>query len=170
MSEVIPSQGHEFFMAEAIKEALKADKLNEVPVGAVVVLNGKIIGRGFNQPISSNDPTAHAEVMALRDAANKIENYRLVGADLYVTIEPCTMCCGAIIHSRINTLVYGATEPKAGVAQSQQLIFSEPYFNHSVKVIPSVLAEECSQVMQAFFKRRREEKKEEKRKAKKSQL
>jgi tRNA(adenine34) deaminase len=170
MSEISLSQGHEFFMAEAIKEALKADQLNEVPVGAVVVLDGEVIGRGFNQPISANDPTAHAEVMALRDAAQKIENYRLVNADLYVTIEPCTMCCGAVIHSRIRTLVYGATEPKAGVAQSQQTIFSEPYFNHSVTVIPGVLAEECSQVMQAFFKRRREEKKEEKRQAKKSQL
>jgi len=170
MSEINPANVHDIFMAEAIKEALKADQLNEVPVGAVVVLNGEVIGRGFNQPISANDPTAHAEVMALRDAANKVQNYRLVDADLYVTIEPCTMCCGAIIHSRINTLVYGAAEPKAGVAQSQQSIFSEPYFNHSVKVIPNVLAEECSQVMQAFFKRRREEKKEEKRKAKKSQL
>lgn len=170
MSEITLSQGHEFFMAEAIKEALKADQLNEVPVGAVVVLDGEVIGRGFNQPISANDPTAHAEVMALRDAAQKIENYRLVNADLYVTIEPCTMCCGAVIHSRIRTLVYGATEPKAGVAQSQQAIFSEPYFNHAVKVIPGVLADKCSQVMQAFFKRRREEKKEEKRQAKKSQL
>lgn len=151
---------HEIFMAEAIQEALKADKLNEVPVGAVVVLDGQIIGRGFNQPISSNDPTAHAEVMALRDAAKHVANYRLVDADLYVTIEPCTMCSGAIVHSRIRTLIYGAAEPKAGVVQSQQSIFTEPYFNHVVSVISGVLAEECSAVMQAFFKRRREEKKQ----------
>jgi len=154
---------HEIFMAEAIQEALKADKLNEVPVGAVVVLDGQIIGRGFNQPISSNDPTAHAEVMALRDAAKHVANYRLVDADLYVTIEPCTMCSGAIVHSRIRTLIYGAAEPKAGVVQSQQSIFTEPYFNHVVSVISGVLAEECSAVMQAFFKRRREEKKQIKR-------
>jgi len=154
---------HEIFMAEAIQEALKADKLNEVPVGAVVVLDGQIIGRGFNQPISSNDPTAHAEVMALRDAAKHVANYRLVDADLYVTIEPCTMCSGAIVHSRIRTLIYGAAEPKAGVVPSQQSIFTEPYFNHVVSVISGVLAEECSAVMQAFFKRRREEKKQIKR-------
>lgn len=148
-------------MAEALKEAIKADQLNEVPVGAVVVLNGEIVGRGFNQPISAQDPTAHAEVMALRDAAKTVQNYRLVEADLYVTIEPCTMCAGAMIHARVRRLIYGAAEPKSGVAQSQQRIFLEPYFNHMIEVIPNVLSEECTQVMQAFFKRRREEKKAE---------
>jgi tRNA(adenine34) deaminase len=150
---------HEYFMAQAIEEALKASALNEVPVGAVVVLNGKIIGRGFNQPISSNDPSAHAEVMALRNAGSNLNNYRIVGADLYVTIEPCTMCAGAIIHSRVKRVVFGAIEPKSGVVVSQQAIFEQPYFNHEIEVIPNVLEAQCTEVMQAFFKRRRMEKK-----------
>jgi tRNA(adenine34) deaminase len=150
---------HEAFMKEAIAQAKLADAKNEVPVGAVVVLDGKVIGRGFNQPISSNDPTAHAEVMALRDAAAYVQNYRLVNADLYVTIEPCTMCAGAIVHGRVRRVIYGASEPKAGVVHSQQYIFQEPYFNHSVEVLSGVLAQECSDVMQVFFQRRREEKK-----------
>ena len=150
---------HEDFMKEAIAQAKLADAKNEVPVGAVVVLDGKVIGRGFNQPILSHDPTAHAEVMALREAAAYVQNYRLVNADLYVTIEPCTMCAGAIVHGRVRRVIYGAGEPKAGVVHSQQNIFQEPYFNHSVEVLSGVLAQECSDVMQAFFQRRREEKK-----------
>ncbi|WP_283788144.1 tRNA adenosine(34) deaminase TadA [Bermanella sp. WJH001] len=150
---------HEAFMKEAIAQAVLGDAKNEVPVGAVVVLDGKIIGRGFNQPISSNDPCAHAEVVALRDAACSLQNYRLVNADLYVTIEPCTMCAGAIVHGRIRRVIYGASEPKAGVVHSQQNIFQESYFNHRVEVLSGVLAQECSDVMQAFFQRRREEKK-----------
>ena len=150
---------HERFMQEALKEALKADALNEVPVGAVVVLNGEVIGRGFNQPISSQDPTAHAEMMALRDAAKHVSNYRIVDADLYVTIEPCTMCSGAIVHSRVQRVIFGATEPKAGVVVSQKNIFDEPYLNHGAEVLGGVLAEECTEVMQNFFKRRRKEKK-----------
>lgn len=150
---------HEQFMTEAIAQAKLADASNEVPVGAVVVLDGQIIGRGFNQPISSQDPTAHAEVMALRDAAKNLNNYRLVDADLYVTIEPCTMCAGAIVHGRIKRVIYGAVEPKAGVVHSQQHIFKEPYFNHTVEVLAGVLAQQCSEVMQAFFQRRRDEKK-----------
>lgn len=153
-------------MAEAILEAKKADALNEVPVGAIVVLDGKIIGRGFNQPITSHDPSAHAEIIALRDAAKNIQNYRLANATMYVTIEPCTMCCGAMVHSRVSTLVYGATEPKAGVAQSQEAIFEKPYFNHKLEVVGGVLADECTEVIQAFFKRRREEKKAAKQSAK----
>ena len=150
------------FMAQAIIEAQKADVKNEVPVGAVVVLDGEVIGRGFNQPISSCDPCAHAEVLALRDAAKNIQNYRLSDATLYVTIEPCTMCAGAIIHSRVAKLVYGATEPKSGVVQSQEQIFEKPYFNHQLEVVGGVMAEECTAVIQTFFKRRREEKKAEK--------
>lgn len=161
------AQQHEQFMAEAIKEALKADQRNEVPVGAVVVLNGQVIGRGFNQPISGCDPTAHAEVMALRDAAQNIQNYRLVDATLYVTIEPCTMCAGAIVHSRVKQVVYGASEPKAGVVESQEQLFSKPYFNHQLDVVSGVMEKECTDVIQAFFKRRREEKKAEKQEAKK---
>ncbi len=150
---------HEQFMTQAIAQAKLADAKNEVPVGAVVVLNGEVIGRGFNQPISSQDPTAHAEVVALRDAAQHIQNYRLVDADLYVTIEPCTMCAGAVVHSRVKRVIYGASEPKAGVVHSQQNIFKEPYFNHTVEVLSGVLAQQCSDVMQAFFQRRRDEKK-----------
>lgn len=150
---------HQEFMREAIAQAKLANEKNEVPVGAIVVLNGEIVGRGFNQSISSNDPTAHAEILALRDAAKHINNYRLVGADLYVTIEPCTMCAGAMVHGRVKRIIYGASEPKAGVVHSQQNIFKEPYFNHNIEVLSGVLAEECSAVMQAFFKRRREEKK-----------
>lgn len=157
---------HESFMAEAIKEALKADLKNEVPVGAVVVLNGEVIGRGHNQPITANDPTAHAEVMALRDAATNLKNYRLSDATLYVTIEPCTMCAGAMVHSRVKQVVYGATEPKAGVALSQEQIFEKPYFNHQVEVVAGVMADECTAAIQAFFKRRREEKKQAKREMK----
>lgn len=153
---------HETHMAQAIIEAQKADAKNEVPVGAVVVLDGEVIGRGFNQPISSSDPCAHAEVIALRDAAKNIQNYRLADATLYVTIEPCTMCAGAIVHSRVAKLVYGATEPKAGVVESQEVIFEKPYFNHQLEVEAGVMAEECTGVIQAFFKRRREEKKAEK--------
>jgi tRNA(adenine34) deaminase len=150
---------HEQFMHEAIAQAKLADAKNEVPVGAVVVLDGEIIGRGFNQPISSHDPTAHAEIVALRDAAKQVENYRLVNADLYVTIEPCTMCAGAIVHGRVKRVIYGASEPKAGVVHSQQNIFKEPYFNHSVEVLSGVLAQECMDVVQTFFQRRRNEKK-----------
>ena len=149
----------EQFMQAAIEQAKLADKKNEVPVGAVVVLDGQIIGRGFNQPISACDPSAHAEVMALRDAAKHIQNYRLINADLYVTVEPCTMCSGAIVHGRIRRVIYGTTEPKAGMAESQGNIFTVPYFNHKVEVMGGVLAQECTDVIQAFFKRRREEKK-----------
>ncbi|WP_396587514.1 tRNA adenosine(34) deaminase TadA [Bermanella sp. R86510] len=152
----------EYFMAAALQQAKLADVRDEVPVGAVVVLDGEIIGRGFNQPITGCDPTAHAEIMALRNAAQHISNYRLVDADLFVTIEPCTMCAGAIVHSRIKRVIFGATEPKAGVACSQQAIFEAPYFNHTVEVTGGVLAEECTQQVQAFFKRRREEKKAQK--------
>ncbi|MCP5349936.1 MAG: tRNA adenosine(34) deaminase TadA [Oceanospirillaceae bacterium] len=149
----------EFFMGEAIAQAQLAAARDEVPVGAVVVLNGEIIGRGFNQPISSHDPTAHAEVVALRDAAKRIANYRLADAELFVTIEPCTMCSGALTHARIKRLVYGAAEPKAGVVHSQPGAFNAAYLNHKIEVTAGVLAQECSAVMQAFFARRREEKK-----------
>lgn len=147
------------FMAQAIAQAQQADAINEVPVGAVVVYQGQVIGRGFNQPISSHDPCAHAEIMALRDAAKRIGNYRLVDCDLFVTIEPCTMCTGAIVHARIKRLVFGALEPKAGTVQSQMLGFEQPYFNHRVDVCGGVMAQECSAVMQTFFQRRRAEKK-----------
>jgi len=150
------------WMAKAIELAEQAAKLDEVPVGAIVVLDGKVIGEGFNRPISGCDPTAHAEIVALRDAAAKIGNYRLTDADLYVTIEPCSMCAGAIVHSRIRKVYYGALEPKAGVAQSQQSFFTADWLNHQAEIEGGVLAEECTAVVQRFFKRRRAEKKAEK--------
>ena len=139
--------------------AEKAAEAGEVPVGAVVVLDGKVIGQGANAPITGLDPTAHAEVLAIRDAAQNIGNYRLPGATLYVTVEPCSMCAGAIVHSRVARVVYGCTEPKAGVVESAEAFFSKPFLNHITITEGGVLAEECSAVMTAFFARRRAGKK-----------
>lgn len=157
-------------MREAIVEAQKAGDLLEVPVGAVVVLNGEIIGRGFNQPISAHDPCAHAEIMALRDAAQHVQNYRLVDAELYVTIEPCTMCSGAIVHARIKRVIFAALEPKAGVVCSQLKTFEQPYCNHKVEVTAGVLEEQCTRLMQDFFKMRRAQKKQLKKEARQALL
>ena len=148
---------HVPFMREALALAAQAAQAGEVPVGAVVVLDGRVIGRGHNQPVSSHDPTAHAEVVALRDAARQAENYRLPGATLYVTIEPCLMCVGALVHARIGTLVYGATEPKAGAVESTQRAHEHPALNHRIVVIAGVLAVECRDVMRKFFEERRQE-------------
>lgn len=145
----------EHFMAEALAQAGHAAAQGEVPVGAVVVLSGEIIGRGFNSPISRQDPSAHAEVLAIRDAANTVANYRLPEATLYVTIEPCTMCAGLIMHSRIARLVFGATEPKAGVVQSRLSLLAEPYWNHSIEWVGGVLEAQARETMQQFFKDRR---------------
>ena len=150
----------ERWMRYALTLAEKAAAVGEVPVGAVVVMDGEVMGEGWNQPISGHDPTAHAEIMALRDAAQRMSNYRLVGADLYVTLEPCSMCAGAIIHSRVRRLVYGAAEPKAGVIQSQQRFLDNSWLNYRVAWLGGVLADECGQCISAFFKRRREEKKQ----------
>ncbi len=139
--------------------AEKAAEAGEVPVGAVVVLDGKVIGQGANAPITGLDPTAHAEVLAIRDAAQNIGNYRLPGATLYVTVEPCSMCAGAIVHSRVARVVYGCTEPKAGVVESAEAFFTKPFLNHITTTEGGVLAEECSAVMTAFFARRRAGKK-----------
>jgi tRNA(adenine34) deaminase len=122
------------------------------------VLDGNIVGRGFNQPISSTDPTAHAEIVALRDAARAIGNYRLVGTTLYVTIEPCLMCVGAMVHARVGTLVFGALEPKAGAVTSTAQAHENPALNHRLTVIGGVLEGECREVIQEFFRIRREEK------------
>ena len=149
----------ERWMLEALRLADKAEQLGEVPVGAVVVLDGEVIGRGWNQPISGHDPTAHAEVLALKDAAARVENYRLVNADLYVTIEPCTMCAGAMVHARLRRLVFGALEPKAGVAVSNGCLFESEWMNHKIDVLGGVLAEKCSEKISQFFQRRRQEKK-----------
>ena len=142
-------------MRAALAEADRAEAAGEVPVGAVVVIDGEIAGRGFNQPISTHDPTAHAEVVALRDAARHVGNYRLTGATLYVTIEPCLMCVGAMIHARVGTLVFGAPEPKAGAVESTQRAHAHPALNHRLVVVSGVLAAECGERMARFFAMKR---------------
>ena len=126
-----------------------------MPVGAVVVLDGELIGEGWNQPIGSHDPSAHAEMVALRQAAARVKNYRLPGATLYVTLEPCTMCAGALVHARISRLVFGASEPKAGVVQSQAQLLESPWYNWSIEVAGGVLGERCSAQLSGFFAERR---------------
>lgn len=142
-------------MRQALAEADRARRQGEVPVGAVVVLDGRVIGTGCNQPIAAVDPTAHAEVNALREAARKVGNYRLTGATLYVTIEPCLMCVGAMIHARIGLVVYGAPEPRAGALASSVRAHETPGLNHRLEVVSGVLDAECRAIMQEFFKERR---------------
>jgi tRNA(adenine34) deaminase len=142
-------------MRRALELAETAAAAGEVPVGAVVVRDGAILGEGYNQPIAAVDPTAHAEVMALRDAARRVGNYRLAGAALYVTMEPCTMCAGAMVHARIETLVYGALEPKSGAVVSTASVLDNPRLNHRVEVLGGVLAEESAALLKGFFAARR---------------
>lgn len=146
-------------MREALLLARQAEALGEVPVGAVVVQAGEIIGRGFNAPISRHDPSAHAEIMALRDASQRVGNYRLVDCELFVTLEPCLMCVGAMFHARVARVVFGALEPKTGAAGSVFNLFTEPRLNHHARIEGGLLAEECSQVLSDFFARRRLEQK-----------
>ena len=142
-------------MNEALRLADEAAAKDEVPVGAVVVVDGRIVGRGFNQPISSHDPTAHAEIVALRQAAAAIGNYRLGGATLYVTVEPCVMCVGAMVHARIDTLVYGAPEPKAGAIESAARILELPALNHTFVIVSGVHAAAAAERLRRFFQKRR---------------
>lgn len=143
------------FMQQAIALAMQAASHQEVPVGAVVVKDGVIIGRGSNAPIGTHDPSAHAEILALRDAAKNIGNYRLVDCTLYVTLEPCAMCAGAIQHARIARLVYGAADPKTGACGSVVDLMSQPKLNHHTQVTSGVLAEDCGHLLSNFFKARR---------------
>lgn len=145
----------EDYMHEALAEAKKARAAGEVPVGAILVKEGEIIGRGFNQPISSHDPSAHAEIMALRDAAKNLGNYRLVNSTLYVTFEPCAMCAGAIFHARVKRVVYGAAEYKTGAAGSIVNLFAEPKLNFHAQIEGGVLADECAKLVSEFFAERR---------------
>ncbi len=138
-------------MLAALAQARKAQAAGEVPVGAVVVKEGVIVGTGFNAPISGHDPTAHAEIRALRDAANRLSNYRLPGCALYVTLEPCAMCVGAMLHARIARLVYGAADPKTGACGSVLDLFSEPRLNHHATVSAEVMAAECGALLREFF-------------------
>lgn len=148
-------QMHEAFMREALIEAKKAGEIGEVPIGAVIVQDGKIIARGHNRSIIDSDPTAHAEIVAIREACRIMGNYRLPKTTLYVTLEPCTMCAGSFLHSRIETIVYGAGDSRNGALGTNLNVNDYEAFNHKLKVIPRVLQEECSQLIKAFFKKRR---------------
>lgn len=154
--QIIDRSGDEGFMREALALAEQGAALGEVPVGAVLVLDGEVVGRGFNCPISRHDPSAHAEMVAIRDAALRLQNYRLPGSTLYVTLEPCSMCAGLIVHSRIQRVVYGTTEPKAGVAVSRGQFFDQAFLNHRVLVEGGLLAEQCSEMLSQFFRQRRQ--------------
>lgn len=145
----------EHFMREALAEAKAAGEDGEVPVGAIVVVGGDVIGRGRNAVISSNDPTAHAEIVALREAARARGNYRLTGAVMYSTIEPCAMCAGALVHARIARLVYGAKDPKAGAVETHFGICTTDFLNHRVSVEGGLLEDECRRLLQSFFRDRR---------------
>ena len=145
----------EIWMLEALRGARRALEAGEVPVGAVVVRAGKIVGRGFNRNLSDFDPTAHAEVVALRDAGRAIGNHRLGDCELFVTIEPCAMCAGAVVHARVQRLVYGADDPKAGAVRSVMRVLNHPALNHRTQVRGGVLAGSCSEILQEFFRGRR---------------
>ena len=145
----------EHWMRHALALAGEADRCEEVPVGAVVVLDGKIIGEGFNRMISGGDPTAHAEMVALRAAAAHMNNYRLPDAELYVTVEPCTMCAGALVHARIGRLVFGAREPRAGAVVSSARVLDNQGLNHRVEVVEGILGDECSRIITNFFRTKR---------------
>jgi tRNA(adenine34) deaminase len=144
-----------FWMNRALALAERSRAMDEVPVGAVLVLDNELVGQGWNQPITRKDPTAHAEIEALRDAAIKLDNYRLVGTTLYVTIEPCTMCAGALIHARISRLVYGAREPRAGAIVSSQNVLENPGLNHRIETIEGVCEQACSEIVSRFFRDKR---------------
>ena len=153
--QIIDRSRDQEFMRLALELAAEGAALGEVPVGAVLVQHGQVIGRGFNRPISGSDPSAHAEMVAVRAAAQAASNYRLPGSTLYVTLEPCSMCAGLIVHSRVSRVVYGALEPKAGVVQSQGRFFEQRFLNHRVMFEGGVLAEECGRILSDFFKARR---------------
>ena len=145
----------EHFMELALDLAREAGATGEVPVGALIVLEGEVVGRGFNQPIGRHDPTAHAEIMALRDAATRLGNYRLPGCTLYVTLEPCAMCAGAIMHARMERVVFGARDPKTGAAGSVIDLFAESRLNHHTTIVGGVLGEACGSLLSGFFAARR---------------
>ena len=143
-------------MRHALTQAKRAAECNEVPVGAVVVLGDEVIGEGYNQPLGTHDPTAHAEIVALRDAARHLENYRLGGTTLYVTLEPCLMCAGAIVQARVPVVVWGAGDPKAGAVESLYNLFDDPRLNHQVQHVGHVLEQESSELLSSFFREKRQ--------------
>lgn len=152
---VTEQQKHETWMRRVLELAQFSEAAGEVPVGAVVVREGEIIGEGYNQPISQHDPSAHAEIVALRTAAQQQANYRLNDCDLYVSLEPCMMCAGAMIHARIRRLIFGASDPKTGVAGSADNLFTLPFLNHTIDIHGGVLAQECGHILKRFFANRR---------------
>jgi tRNA(adenine34) deaminase len=145
----------ELFMREALREAQLAEAMGEVPVGAVIVRDGQIIARGHNRVIAENDPSAHAEIIALRAAGRALSNYRLGECQVYTTIEPCPMCAGALVHARVARLAYGADDPKAGAVRSIMQVINAPGLNHQMEVVPGVLAGQCAELLQKFFRQRR---------------
>jgi tRNA(adenine34) deaminase len=152
------AKSDELWMEEALRLAQRSAAAEEVPVGTVIVCDGVIVGRGWNQAITACDPTAHAEIIALREAAARAANYRLSDCDLYATLEPCAMCAGALVHARIRRLVYGAADPKAGAAGSALSVINHAALNHRMEVRAGVLAGRCTEMLQAFFRERRAEK------------
>jgi tRNA(adenine34) deaminase len=151
----IPAISDESWMQRALELARCAAAAGEVPVGAIIVRDGEILGQGHNRNLMDNDPTSHAEIVALRDAAARARNHRLVGAVMFATIEPCAMCAGAMIHARLSRLVYGAADPKAGAAASALEVINHPRLNHRMEVTAGVLAADCSEILRAFFQSRR---------------
>ena len=150
-------ENHAYWMGLAIEQAKQAANQNEIPIGAVLVdlESGELLSEGYNQPISSSDPTAHAEIVVLRQASNRRKNYRLAATALYVTVEPCTMCVGALMHARISLLVFGAREPKAGVVVSQKQLLEESFYNHRLNYLEGIMAEECGALLTDFFEKKR---------------
>ncbi len=155
MNDTGTTKQHEHHMRQALELALLAAKRGEVPIGAVLVREQEVIGSGHNSPITKHDPTAHAEIQALRQAARNAANYRLPNTTLYVTVEPCTMCVGALIHARVNLLVFGTREPRAGAVVSQHQLPDHPSFNHHLEFTEGILEAECAKLMQEFFQSRR---------------
>ena len=145
----------ELYMEEALREARRAQAAGEVPVGAVVVCGGRIVGRGCNRNLADSDPTAHAEIIALRQAGREVGNHRLLDCEMFVTVEPCAMCAGALVHARIKRLVYGADDPKAGAVHSVMSVVNHPQLNHRMAVTGGVLAGKCQELLQTFFRARR---------------
>lgn len=147
----------ELWMEEALSEALRAQAAGEVPIGSIVVYEGHIVGRGWNQNLFGSDPTAHAEMIALRQAAERIGNHRLLGCELFVTLEPCAMCAGAMVHARLSRLIYGADDPKAGAVRSVMQVLNHPAMNHQLEVTTGVLAGRSAEMLQSFFRMRRQQ-------------
>ena len=151
----MPPQSDQAWMQLALEQAQLAAQAGEVPVGALIIKDGEILGRAHNRNLLDRDPTAHAEILALRQAAARLGNHRLIGCTLYSTIEPCSMCAGALIHARISRLVYGAADPKAGAAGSVLQVLNHPSLNHKMEVTSGILAEKCSAILQDFFRQKR---------------